>query len=205
MRRILFPLLVIGLAGGLFTLGSGAFFSDAESDVDNIITAGTLDLVCDVFGGEADCGGPGHFSISGMVPGTTTKVFTLTLSNGGSLSGVLAAQVNATALACDDDGANDNSEHCDVGADLAASEIDITACSYAGGACPWVGANSLDDLASCVTLDATFDASDDNIALSFTVRVNSGVGNAEQGDAVDIDVLLGLVQTGQAANCTPAD
>jgi spore coat-associated protein N len=44
MRRILFPLLVIGLAGGLFTLGSGAFFTDTATDTGNTITTGTVDI-----------------------------------------------------------------------------------------------------------------------------------------------------------------
>ena len=56
MRRILFPLLVIGLAAGMFTLGSGAFFSDTETDTGNTITAGTLDLeTADTFAGACDC------------------------------------------------------------------------------------------------------------------------------------------------------
>ncbi len=31
MRRILFPLLIIGVVAGLFSLGSGAYFSDTET------------------------------------------------------------------------------------------------------------------------------------------------------------------------------
>ncbi len=88
MRRILFPLLVIGLAGGLFTLGSGAFFSDSETDTGNTITAGTLTLdVTSPFATVA-CS-----STNLTKPGDGPATCTNTVQNSGSITGDLYLKV----------------------------------------------------------------------------------------------------------------
>jgi spore coat-associated protein N len=199
MRRILFPLLVIGLAAGLFSLGSGAFFSDTETDTGNTITAGTLDLVCEA--GASACGSS-HFDIDDAAPGGAAQALSVTLSNGGTLAGPLAVKIEATSVAdtC-------AAEACNGMADLLASEIDVTACTYDGANCTtlagWPGViNSLDDIVgTCRTLDADFQPADDNKVFSISVRINLGVANNRQGDGMSIDLKFGLAQAGQAAFC----
>jgi spore coat-associated protein N len=77
MRRILFPLLVIGLAGGLFTLGSGAFFTDQATDTDNTIATGTVDI--NVSPTSAT------LTASNMAPGDTING-SIVVTNSGSLA-----------------------------------------------------------------------------------------------------------------------
>jgi predicted ribosomally synthesized peptide with SipW-like signal peptide len=89
MRRILFPLLVIGLAGGLFTLGSGAFFSDTETDTSNTITAGNLDLT------KTTAFATTCAATTNAKPGDTFPCAT-TLTNSGSLAGDLYMEVSQT-------------------------------------------------------------------------------------------------------------
>ncbi len=97
MRRILFPLLVIGLAGGLFTLGSGAFFSDKQSDTGNTITAGSL-LLSIGGNGSVNCSigsyqptSLGNVTFDGVLP--TCQV---TGTNAGTLDGDLYLKVVVT-------------------------------------------------------------------------------------------------------------
>jgi spore coat-associated protein N len=78
MRRILFPLLIIGLATGLFTLGSGAFFTDTAEDTNNTITSGTVDI---------SIGAGPIVSVSsppGMAPGDTVNG-SVVVTNSGTL------------------------------------------------------------------------------------------------------------------------
>jgi predicted ribosomally synthesized peptide with SipW-like signal peptide len=88
VRRILFPLLVIGLAGGLFTLGSGAFFSDTETDTGNIITAGSLNLTLTDPSENGTDSETETWVFPGVKPGDSGTA-SLTINNTGSLSGFL--------------------------------------------------------------------------------------------------------------------
>jgi predicted ribosomally synthesized peptide with SipW-like signal peptide len=80
MRRILFPLLIIGMAAGLFTMGSGAFFSDTAEDTGNVITAGTVDITL--------TGGSPIVTVAsppGMAPGDNANG-SVQVNNAGTLS-----------------------------------------------------------------------------------------------------------------------
>jgi predicted ribosomally synthesized peptide with SipW-like signal peptide len=208
MRRILFPLLVIGLAGGLFTLGSGAFFSDTETDTGNTITAGTIDLVLE--DGE---GAPGanHCSASGVSPDIDVD-FTDSgencstgFLNNGSLTADLYVKFDVNSYGCTNvanGGLNDGSQYCNAGADLLASDFLIT--SFTGPGAWGIVTNTstlqtLEDL-GCVlaTANLVADASTD---VNFDLKVKSTVGNAAQGDAIKITITGQLVQPGQAGSC----
>jgi predicted ribosomally synthesized peptide with SipW-like signal peptide len=190
MRRILFPLLVIGLAAGLFTLGSGAFFSDTETDTGNTIVAGTLDLG---LGGAI-----GACDTDQVIPGQLLPACNITLNMAGSLNDLyLYAQTNFGVSACNPAGANDSTEFCDTTADLGPSDFAVEACSFDGGSCPWAftsGETTLADLFDCVPLDQDADAGEDNRTLSIQVRANTSIGNAAQGDRVDFAFTFGLSQ-----------
>jgi spore coat-associated protein N len=197
MRRILFPLLVIGLAAGLFTLGSGAFFSDTETDTGNVITAGTLDLQLGTATGACD--------YSNAAPGATLSPnCVITLNMGGTLNNLhLDMQLGASGIAdtC-------NTEGCNAAANLVASDIQIMTCTWAGGSCPFTftsGTTTLQDMITegCVTLDASSDANEDNRTLVLAFRISSGVDNTRQGDGIDITATFGLTQQDFALNrCT---
>ncbi len=74
MRRILFPILIIGVVAGMFSIGSGAFFSDTETSTANVFTAGTLNLTLD--GGSAGAGDSvtGTFVFGPLKPATRTAL-----------------------------------------------------------------------------------------------------------------------------------
>jgi predicted ribosomally synthesized peptide with SipW-like signal peptide len=193
MRRILFPLLVIGLAGGLFTLGSGAFFSDTETDTGNTITAGTLDLALGNAVGSCDLSDahPEH-----------TFVCNITLNMAGSLNDLhLDGEVHTqgTADSC-------NLDACNGQANLSGADIIVSACSFDGGACPFPNPGGGDHLLSeieaggCAVFDADSDEGEDGRVLSLTFRVNPFAGNVIQGDSLDITFHFGLTQAADSNN-----
>ncbi|HXH22859.1 MAG TPA: SipW-dependent-type signal peptide-containing protein [Dehalococcoidia bacterium] len=195
MRRILFPLLVIGLAGGLFTLGSGAFFSDVETDTGNTITAGTADLVIGSTVSSCD--------YAGVAPGQALSACAITLNMAGSLNDLhLDVEVHVTQVAdtC-------TTENCNGAANLSAADIAVTACSFAGGSCPFGAVATLADIvaAGCVALDADSAANEDGRVLSLTFQVSSSIANNTQGDGLSIDFHFGLSQQTDASpsRCHP--
>jgi predicted ribosomally synthesized peptide with SipW-like signal peptide len=209
MRRILFPLLVIGLAGGLFTLGSGAFFSDTETDTGNIISAGTVDLV--LRDGE---GAPGanHCSASGVAPDKDVD-FTdsgedcsTSFLNNGSLTADLYVQFTVDSYGCTDSangGLDDDSQYCDAGADLLASDFVITAFSGPAGWSIVPNTSTLQTLENLGCTLATADlAADASTAVNFDLKVSSTVANAAQGDAIKITITGQLVQPDQPGTCS---
>jgi spore coat-associated protein N len=203
MRRILFPLLVIGLAGGLFTLGSGAFFTDTETDTGNTITTGTLDLTLGSTVGACD--------YTNVAPGDQLAACDKTLNMGGSLDDLyLAVELHSSSAACNSGGANDSSEYCDTNANLVAGNLLVHACSFASGVCPWAftpDTTTLADLISegCVALDTDSDHTEDNRVLSLTFKVAANLPNAAQGDAISVDYHFGLTQASDApaSRCHP--
>jgi predicted ribosomally synthesized peptide with SipW-like signal peptide len=120
MRRILFPILVIGLTAGLFTLGSGAFFSDVENSTGNTFTAGSLDLKVDVTGtsgtnvGDSATGTcviaefyPPTPSNDVIFDGATGDNCTITVENLGNLPGDLYLEITLPLTLDKDNGCNE--------------------------------------------------------------------------------------------------
>jgi predicted ribosomally synthesized peptide with SipW-like signal peptide len=214
MRRILFPILVIGLAAGLFTLGSGAFFSDTETDTGNTITAGTLDLKL-LDGADAALGAH-HCDASNVQPGqdltfTTSGATCIThFKNNGSLVADLWAQVKVNSYACTDTangGAGGTSQYCDVNADLVGGDFTIS--SYTGPAAFGItaGTSTIADLVSagCVKItDNIAAAATTSLTFDLTVKTDLAASpdNLAQGDAIKITIIGQLVQDGQPGTCS---
>jgi predicted ribosomally synthesized peptide with SipW-like signal peptide len=79
-RKALAGLATVGAAGAGAGLGTSALFSDTESFDDNILQAGTLDLVVDYYT-STDQGSFGSSSQSGEVNGDGTTVYDYTVSD----------------------------------------------------------------------------------------------------------------------------
>ncbi len=196
MRRLLFPVLILGLASGLFTLGSGAFVQDNESDTGNTISAGSLDLALGSTVGACD--------FASVIPGQTLATCAKTLNMAGSLDNLhLDVELHATNLACDPNGANNGiANKCDTSADLSPADFLIHACTFNGGGCwlPFVADSTT--LAAfigvCGVLDAGSDASEDGRVLSLTLKVKDIIADNTQGDAIDIIFHFGLSQAAPA-------
>lgn len=89
MKRILTSLLVLVAVLVPTVSATLSVFSDTETSTGNTFTAGTLDLEVD--GGNDPLGA--KFSASNMVPGQKYHAGTVTLSNVGSVDGVLTLMV----------------------------------------------------------------------------------------------------------------
>jgi len=220
MRRILFPLLVIGLAGGLFTLGSGAFFSDTETDTGNTITAGTLDLSltgtgyassqCDIASYQP--ASDGNVNFDGSLG--TCKI---PAKNVGSLDGDLYLRAVVTNTACDAVPVLPDTEFCDGGGDLG-GQLHQSLCSRAvngtstlgadgnqpcgGGIATDVGHVIANGLAhACAKVAGPLKAGD-TYTIEFDLA-DHAVTNVSQGDRVTFDFYFELVQVGQLTATCP--
>jgi len=214
MRRILFPLLVIGLAGGLFTLGSGAFFSDVESDIDNTITAGSLDL-------SVDTTSPSGCDIAAFVPPLDNDVIfdggegdncDVSVTNNGTLAGDLYLLITITA---DSDVSCPEPElaaepGCTGGGDGDLdTELKFSDCTETGSvgdvACSGVvdGTTTLAAIALSCSKVADLAASG-SYSLSFDLTSVS-VTNVSQTDSITINFFFELVQNDFAGgvDCLP--
>jgi predicted ribosomally synthesized peptide with SipW-like signal peptide len=186
MRRILFPLLIIGLATGLFTLGSGAFFSDTAEDTNNTITAGTMTLeVTQKFNAVASCTLP-----SNAKPGDPVSCSS-TLTNTGSLAGKLYLAVEV------------------VSPDSLAGQLDVTSGAATAGsgsetaaASTWVGGATWAALAMGCTHVSDL-AGTETFTFSFTTTFNSGAGNEFQGKSATLNFYYLLLQAEHSG--TPAN
>lgn len=201
MRRILFPLLIIGLAAGLFTLGSGAFFSDVENSTGNTFTAGTLDFACDGTGTKRFCTASGDYIVANTFPGDDGVADILTdVTNEGTIDGDLYVMFTFTPFACDDapnGGVNDGSQYCDDGGAALGPE-DITVTDNSTGLTLGT-VSTLDDLPqTCATAVITGWATDASATLDLTdIQIDEGIGNDAQGDGIKIDVAWLFVPPGQ--------
>ncbi len=203
MRRILLPLLVIGLAAGLFTLGSGAFFSDSATDSGNTITAGTLSFSCTQ--SSAACSATNHWTVTGAVPGVVVSPdFQETLANNGSITGGdLWAKFVLTPLADTSTTCNATTlgnPPCDGNADIATSNIDVVNSSTGFTASLNGAFTTLAGLPTTCTLVASSFSSAD-FHLSSIKLDGPGATNAMQGDGMQIDAHWELVQSGQTGTC----
>lgn len=216
MRRILFPLLVIGLAAGLFSLGSGAFFSDTATDTGNVIAAGTLDLLINL---ETDDIVTNQCSIAVYQPqgGISNDVdfdgplenCTVTVKNNGTLAGDLFLKIVIVDEACNSAGANDGSEFCDVTANLG-TQLTVVGCTDTTGtgsevANPCTGTTTLLSLAfSCVKVSdlGAKGSGSDTYILVFDLSDGS-VTNLSQGDKVTVNMTFELVQDSVASPLRP--
>jgi predicted ribosomally synthesized peptide with SipW-like signal peptide len=195
MRRILFPLLVIGLAGGLFTLGSGAFFSDVESDTGNTITAGTLDLEKTALF-SASC-----TSASLVKPGDGPVNCSATVTNAGSLDGDLYLRV----VLVETDPAQTEPESAlaplnDLGAALVIGTETLNGTgTETAAATTWAGSADWNGLAMACTKVADL-APTQTFAFTLPTSFDSNAGNQHQGDTATLTFYYELVQDGQAAS-----
>jgi predicted ribosomally synthesized peptide with SipW-like signal peptide len=199
MRRLVFPILVIGLAAGMFTMGSGAFFSDTEQDTGNTIAAGTLDL-SDPQATQA----AGSCNVEAFAPNTNPPpvptppvqfddgeyTCTVSVENVGSLTGDLWMRIDVINLVGE------------LGAELglaACDEITDGTLNLSSNVCPTVEP-FLNDLSFVCTLVARLDSSE---SYAFEFGLSDGaVTNASQGASVDVDFYFEFVQVGQTASST---
>lgn len=175
MRRILFPLLIIGMAAGLFTLGSGAFFSDFDTDTGNTITAGTLTVGINPFFAD-------NCDLDEIVKPGDSDTCNSTVTNTGSITGKLYMRVVVTSP------------------DSLAGQLQVSSGSTAastgtvlGPANTWVAGTFWSDLALSCTQVATLDANE-TFAFSFLTTFNTAAGNAFQGKSATLDFYYALIQ-----------
>jgi len=202
MRRILFPLLVIGLAGGLFTLGSGAFFSDVETDTGNTITAGTLDLEANG-NGTTSCSKTTYIPVGGNIEfdGPADNCLVV-VQNDGSITGDLYMEIAVVNTGCTGGG-----EYCggtgELGGELTATECaEGGSGALAGATNPCDSITDANSLALVCSLVATLDGTE-TYSLTFDLT-DASVTNASQGDSITFNFYFKLIQSGQPApaNCT---
>ncbi len=87
MNKILLSLAIIGIVGSTAVGLTTAYFSDTETSIGNTFTAGTLDLK--VNGGDVFV----PYSVSNLKPGDSKGTDTYTITNTGSLPGLLSFKV----------------------------------------------------------------------------------------------------------------
>ena len=107
-RKILASVLIIAAASMLLGAGTVAYFTDTETSIGNIFSAGTLDLKVD---GQDD---PNVMSImlSDMKPGSNTGYYKWVLKNVGTLPGKIS--VTFSVIINDDNGLTEPESACDT-------------------------------------------------------------------------------------------
>ncbi len=207
-KKILLSLSVIGLVTTIAIGGTMAYFSDTEISNSNTFTAGELNL--DIGGSES---GVIAWSIDPMAPGASESG-TITLTNHGNLAADhveadFTVNVNNANAPDEIDGGSDDVDISD--------SMDVTAMTYAGSdllaqTSQSVFFNSdletadtegnddgtiqLDELSGVNLDDLTSAPAADGGTENFimTVELQSGTGNGNQGDSVNLDVLFTLNQ-----------
>jgi predicted ribosomally synthesized peptide with SipW-like signal peptide len=99
MQKVLFSLLLIGLVAAMAGAGTLAYFFDTETSTGNTFTAGTMDLQIRDFtsaeSGTWQDGVTATWTLSDMIPGTSTVFGQVELRNVGSL------QADHLEITCD--------------------------------------------------------------------------------------------------------
>jgi hypothetical protein len=219
MFRLLMTVMIASVLIGAVTVGTFAAFGDTEKDIDNLITAATVDLEI----------APGsHCEVVDIIPGEDIDWdgeddCVTELTNGGDSAIDVYLEVVLTPAACDPSdngadgevpGADDGSQYCDDGEDITGSEVSLDLALFGatsllddGEAYNLAGVPDpplLGDLgevegAGCVLIGTL--AGDAFADFSFDGTLDD-VGNTAQGDALTIDLYFAAVQAGEAA---PAD
>jgi spore coat-associated protein N len=192
-------LLVIGAIGG----GTYAYFSDTETSVNNILTAGTLDL--NINGGDIAVT---TFSVSDVAPGDSGSDNS-TLANIGSLLGELDISTSAVTNTPGAGGSEYEGGSGELGANAEiAMYIDVDdSGDWSAGDIGLMSDNTtynhptaldyavIDDYAS-KSWDATENMSASASDYFYILwRVPTGAGNDIQGDSASFDVTFVLEQT----------
>lgn len=165
-RKVLGSIGVIGAGSAAAGAGTMAYFSDTEESTGNTVSAGTLDLTVN---GASDIDGAST-SIEEMAPGDSESR-TITLRNDGSVGGDLYLKFRASGGLSDDLDLSWNIDGGDSG------NINLE-----NAPTGWINTNR--------------SISTESAEGTFTVELPSSVGNEAQGEAVNIDVLMQLVQSG---------
>ncbi len=192
-------LLIIGIVGG----GTYAYFSDTESSTGNTLSAATLDLK--INGGDAAIT---TFNVSDVAPGDSDSANS-TLRNAGSLTGELDVATSAITNTPYAGGGEFQDGTGDLGANAEIAmyiDIDMSGGPTAGD----VGLKS-DGTTYDPSVALDYDVIDNYdtetwdavanmataVSYGFRVewRVDTGVGNAIQGDSVSFDIDFVLEQT----------
>jgi predicted ribosomally synthesized peptide with SipW-like signal peptide len=187
---------------GAITVGTFAAFSDEESDLDNDITAGVVDIEL-VGGGHCVAGllipdddidwgdGPAEECVTGV-------------TNTSDIAIDVYLKFALTPVAC-----AGPAEFCDEIADITGTEVLLDVASFAsdddglvdllGEGEAYEGAGDLGDLAACTKIGNL--AAGEGADVSFDGTLDD-VGNAAQGDSLKIDLLFEVVQEGaEAPDC----
>jgi predicted ribosomally synthesized peptide with SipW-like signal peptide len=193
---------VIGLAAGLFSLGSGAFFSDTETDTGNTFTAGTLDLTLtddDDFAGDSETA----TWVFGPIKPGDSGTGTLDVTNAGNIAGFL--DLSSVAVV-NTEGANPESETNTEGDGELGAHLTVTVCwdTDNDGDCDdeiaadiIFGPGTLNAFAAGTPYDE-----DEPLAAGATkyitiewVWTSSGTDNDAQGDIATLSFTVELDQT----------
>ncbi len=182
--------LAIGLIGSAF-----AAFTDTETSSGNTFTAGYVDL--EMNGSDS----PGaSVTIGSLAPGTETGEYTITFYNNGSLAGILSWGVAITGEADNNtmapDGNGSNVSAADFAANLYVtsllySDSDTTDDNILAGLQVLYGTNvSLAELAGGSPFSDSSETVSvyETITLKFKFTLDSTVGNAYQGDGVEMSL-----------------
>ena len=178
MRRLLFPLLIIGVTVSLFSIGSGAFFSDSQTSTGNTFTADTFVLELE-YGETLN----GSFLVENVVPGESgTETFTLTNTSNTidgtvDISGVLVTNTDAG------EGSGSLGSRLNVTVTLGGTQI------YTGPL------DNFTDVDADVALTADNSI---NLAFAWNWPIGSTGSDAQdnpaQGDSVEVDFTVELDQ-----------
>lgn len=193
MKTILKSLAAIVAVGAIAGGATFAYFSDTESSDDNLLTAGTLDLVV---------GGQVPIVLEDMYPGQSEeKVFTV--KNEGSITGHI--RVAMDDIVNDDNGINEpeseagdndngagNGELCE---NLKVQIDQVSQNNYSNVLRPLTnGVIPFNDLPNVDWQNNIFLDEGDTDAIKVTFMVDGDTGNIIQSDKCGFDLLLTLIQ-----------
>lgn len=190
-RRVLGGLAAIGAASAATGAGTVAYFTDSESSTGNTIEAGTIEL---------SFGGSETFTFSTELAPTQDTSDSVTLVNGGSVSG--SVDIDVSYSESDASGAPSP----DMSATEVAQNLEVTSLTYGGndisGQISGASLPTLDDLAnnqhdgSETTQNDLINLADPGSGRDFAITLRlKNVGNDFQGDGVSVNFTFHLNQT----------
>lgn len=188
-RRVLFTIVVIGLASAAAGAGTMAYFSDTETSADNNVTAGTIDL---------DTTGNGQFTLANAAPGDATSGTVST-----TYSGSLDAEIDVRVSVSEPSETGEPSHSAELNATQFAERVNVTSATATVGAsneellgrvtAGGDGIVTLDEFVAAGVLDSVTTAnatSTDSVSLTLDLEFLSSTGNDAQADGVNITVEL---------------
>lgn len=184
-RSLLISLVLIGILAFGLGIGTYAWFTAQVTSEDNTFEVGTFELNN---GTDVDLGT--LFNKTNMAPGQESEVYTLTLTNTGSLPMILRAEADVSVT--DKNG----TVYAESDPFLSKFEVNPTVIiggqSYNGG---WMNLQQLAPyLNNNIPDDNGFEqqafAAGETITLNFKLRLNSAADNSYQGSTLNANLLI---------------